>query len=95
MPRLSLTEEHDPVKKADREFFRFSSAWAGKGKPPSGVQRVGFGLLSIVCLGSAAVFGSSFMELLQARQLNAIYFFGVTVFFLFLSIIGLRNVVRR
>jgi hypothetical protein len=51
--------------------------------------------LSIVCLGSAAVFGSSFMELLQARQLNAIYFFGVTVFFLFLSIIGLRNVVRR
>ena len=94
MPRLSPTEEHDPVKNVGREFFRFSSAWAGKGKLPSGVQRVGFGL-SIVCLGSAAVFGSSFIELLQARQLNAIYFFGVTVFFLFSSIFGLRNVVRR
>jgi hypothetical protein len=95
VPRLSPTEEHDPVKKAGKEFFRFSSAWVGKGKPPSGVQRVGFGLLSMVCLGSAAVFGSSFIELLQARQLNAIYFFGVVVFFLFLAIIGFRNVVRR
>jgi hypothetical protein len=87
--------EYDPVKKVGKESPRFTAAWGGKGTRPTTVQRIGFGLLSIVCLGGVVMFGGGFLDLLRARQLGAIYLCAATLFFLFLALLGFRNVFRK
>jgi hypothetical protein len=87
--------EFDPLRKAKEESTDFTAAWVGNGASPTRVQRIGFGLLSVVSIGATAMFGRGFVDLLQARELNAIYFFGVTMLFVFLSVLAVRNVFRK
>jgi hypothetical protein len=87
----SNIRSHDPLKEAWRDSSRFNSFWLTRGKELTPVQRIGYGILSLIYASVGLLFLSLGWSCLREGDLMFIVWGLASVFLLYFGFRGIVN----
>ena len=90
---VELVTPSDPISRQMRAVVQVDRAWMTRREHIPMVQRVGFGVISLIWLGAAALFASMAVEQLHNDYRAALFLLSPTLLFGYLGVRGLRNTV--
>ncbi|MGC2621202.1 MAG: hypothetical protein WA414_19310 [Acidobacteriaceae bacterium] len=86
---------HDPVQAAERQTNTINRAWLKDGESLTLLQRSGFAILSLLSVACGIyVFKACVLEWMGGDWIFVLIFGAATLFFFYVGIGGLRNVLR-
>jgi hypothetical protein len=85
---------YDPLKAARDETGTFNRGWLKNGESMPPIQRIGYGVVSLVFIFVGLFTGTSFWEDFRSKDATYLFWGIATLFFVGLGGLGLRNVFR-